>query len=1757
MKRKGMVKRTIAMLCTLNLLAGSMLQYGGMDNSVNRVYASEEDEPEEDGILEAQDEPEVISENAAAVLSKEQLEKFYKYDEDKNDPDGVKISLTDDFRNALNTSGGSFTAGDYTWKEGDPVPDPGVEYVTADKTYKITDISRLFENLDKLKILDMSAWDSSLERPYRNMSGMFRECPFLTELKHFSLNTPECTTMASMFYGCSSLKECTAGLTTGSVTSMAGMFRYCSKLETIPYLPYCDTSSLENMNYMFSNCSSLKLLNLENFGIGKVREMFGAFNGCSSLKKLNLSSFDFSWINPASGSSSVGTSDLFLRERRNVLQVYVRDEEAISVITDAEYDTEYDADTMELIVFDLNALDDDFLESVYEYKPLDDGTYQLVLRQSLKDILDWNTSVTTQLFTIKAGTPLPNPDSVNSKYHGKISSYANLFDGLKNAEVIDISLFDGKNIKDMSRMFALCSKLRTLKMRALQPQSGVKMDEMFYKTGCGIYISGSGRRQHENDAEAWVHDADVIELIKDPEKKTYWEEDKIKLKVRWKVILDKCGKGNELIQEINIADGSKIGEWTDSYSGYRLVGWYRDKEYTQPFDTVTTPIHSDITLYAKWEYDLSLTEGELEAFYDYSSNGDGLSIKLNEEFKAVLNTEEGTYSVKREDNSGYYVWHTGDPLPNPGLTHRVGGNELPVTSYYALFLYCNARILDLSTWETGNVTNMSKMFERCYYIKKLDVSSFDTSNVTNMNDMFVYFAGTFGFGALDLGHFDVSNVTDMEDMFEFAKIRSLNIDSWNTPLVRDMSGMFWCLGTDEIYMRKLEIPEGCDYENFFHNNASAADTEVYVYLKNAKMRNLFLNRTDEYGKAKLHFVVDEDPEEFSDSVLEKFYVYDTYEVKYYKVSLTNEFKQQLDKADGEMVMPGGIYVWHAGDPLPNPAPESSIKYREKVRSYAGMFEGSTVQDLNLSMFNTNDITNYREMFKNCSNIKKLVLGDFRIDADDDTEDMLLGTCASNTGTPVTGSVDDAAVAGILNDVDKTGIDTAKLSFKNQYIVHFTAGGGSGEMSDVIVEPGNTVVLPECGFTPPENVLFDKWDKGKPGDEITPDGSCIVKALWRCVHVAVHTEAKDPDCTTKGNIEYWRCKRCGLLFDDEDCTHEIRPEDTKIEELGHDWSDWETVIEADSEHDGLEERVCRRHESHKEQRVVSGYGPKTDISEAVISLTPADSFIYDGGTHTVELKLAGLVLDTDYTVDAGSVFTAKEIGTYTISISGKGSYKGNTTITWKIGKNIEEEDYTKPEAITGLVYNTEAQVLVKAGASEKGRMVYTLGDKDLPGGQYSEELPVATDAGTWWVWYKIIGDGEYINSTAEVVSVSIAKAVPELENVPADVCRLTYTGKEQPMLSQAITAPAGCVVKYSLDGKTYSTEIPKVKECGEYILYYKVEGTSNYEDIEAGKIKVEVTRSISALDPVPADPAAATELYLVAGQKFSMPTGSGSWTLTDKKQKKFLTVSKTGAVKAKKLTESPVIITNGKHSISVNICKPTIDKQSSTKKLEAGRTGVVILKGCDSHLPVYWYSAKPDVVTVDQKGNVTAVSKGSSKISAYVNGKAYSCTVSVRETGVAKKRTLHMNVGDKKTLNVKGVRAWISDKPEIAATDKKKIKANSYGEAVLSADAGSDAKTTDYRVELTVEDIGLKAVSAAGPLKKGKGADKYTLELTVGQKLPLEFVYVKQPLLFNSSKPDIVFADEYGLIEARSAGKGRITTKINGRTVTVNVTIKAP
>ena len=106
-----------------------------------------------------------------------------------------------------------------------------------------------------------------------------------------------------------------------------------------------------------------------------------------------------------------------------------------------------------------------------------------------------------------------------------------------------------------------------------------------------------------------------------------------------------------------------------------------------------------------------------------------------------------------------------------------------------MFYNCkNIKKIDLSKFNTKNVTNMNSMFYNCENLIDINLSNFNTENVITMKDMF---HGCNNLTNIDLHSFDTKNVINISGLFYGCeKLEKLNIKNFDTHNVVDMSNLF-------------------------------------------------------------------------------------------------------------------------------------------------------------------------------------------------------------------------------------------------------------------------------------------------------------------------------------------------------------------------------------------------------------------------------------------------------------------------------------------------------------------------------------------------------------------------------------------------------------------------------------------------------------------------------------------------------------------------------------------------------------------------------------------------------------------------------------------------------------------------------------------------------------------------------------------------------------------------------------------------------
>ncbi len=117
-------------------------------------------------------------------------------------------------------------------------------------------------------------------------------------------------------------------------------------------------------------------------------------------------------------------------------------------------------------------------------------------------------------------------------------------------------------------------------------------------------------------------------------------------------------------------------------------------------------------------------------------------------------------------------------------------------------------------------------------------------------------------------------------------------------------------------------------------------------------------------------------------------------------------------------------------------------------------------------------------------------------------------------------------------------------------------------------------------------------------------------------------------------------------------------------------------------------------------------------------------------------------------------------------------------------------------------------------------------------------PTFTNAGTYTVYYKVSKDGyKTVTGSANIV---INKANPTVIS-PTAKTGLIYTGSAQPLINAGTTNVG--TMYYSLDNSSWTTTIPTGINAGSYIVYYKIDGNNNYNDIN-GSINVNINKKLA-------------------------------------------------------------------------------------------------------------------------------------------------------------------------------------------------------------------------------------------------------------------------------------------------------------------------
>ena len=314
-------------------------------------------------------------------------------------------------------------------------------------------------------------------------------------------------------------------------------------------------------------------------------------------------------------------------------------------------------------------------------------------------------------------------------------------------------------------------------------------------------------------------------------------------------------------------------------------------------------------------------------------------------FKCSPSKPEGAYDLNRD-------WSAINKKIKKVVFDASFANARP-TSCYMWFYGCEnlTTIEGFEYFNTENVTNMRYMFGYCTSLKSLDLTNFNTENVT---DMYYMFYRCTSLESLDLTNFNTAKVTNMTAMFYkcFALKTIYASDKFVTDQVTEGTGMFSdCLNLKDYTNSKED-----------HTYANFGPTGYFTYGRGYAMFD------DATGTLTFSY---------KGFKPEGAYELNEGENNPEWISKNSYVKKVVFDASFANARPTSCYMWFYG--CSNLTTIEGIEYfnTENVTNMRNMFgHCESLKSLDLTNFNTENVENMSFMFRDCYALESLDLSSF-------------------------------------------------------------------------------------------------------------------------------------------------------------------------------------------------------------------------------------------------------------------------------------------------------------------------------------------------------------------------------------------------------------------------------------------------------------------------------------------------------------------------------------------------------------------------------------------------------------------------------------------------------------------------------------------------------------------------------------------------------------------------------------------------------------
>ena len=289
--------------------------------------------------------------------------------------------------------------------------------------------------------------------------------------------------MVSMFSQCSSLRSLDlSSFNTSKVIGMNLMFYNCTNLESIDLSSF-ETENLQQMPHMFYSCTKLETLDLSSFATPNMTSMLSAFQNCKNLKTIYVTSAFTTDKGTEGRTAFAGCVNLpnYTLDKTGVEMAHTGAGGYLTAATASWVRWDAPTGTLSFHRSATKPVGENILDLSYGKNPEWD-THAAEIKKVVFKAGFRDEAHTTCSNWFNGCTNLTSIEGIENLNTSKVTDMSGMFAKCSNLETLDLSHFNTEKVTTMAQMFYGCTKLHNLNIDNFNTENVSYMNEMFY--GC-------------------------------------------------------------------------------------------------------------------------------------------------------------------------------------------------------------------------------------------------------------------------------------------------------------------------------------------------------------------------------------------------------------------------------------------------------------------------------------------------------------------------------------------------------------------------------------------------------------------------------------------------------------------------------------------------------------------------------------------------------------------------------------------------------------------------------------------------------------------------------------------------------------------------------------------------------------------------------------------------------------------------------------------------------------------------------------------------------------------------------------------------------------------------------------------------------------------------------------------------------------------------------------------------------------------------